>query len=138
MGPVRTEATAAEGFQASRALRGLVGFGAVGLALSTVSVTTGLGLPCPWRSITGTLCPLCGGTHVGTALLHADLSAAWAANQFVLIGLAVLAVLGALWTVETLGGPTVRPPRPLRMSADRWWLLVGAAALGFALWRNLA
>jgi len=136
-GAVSPESAASSGFRASRALRGLASFGAVGLGLSGLALATGVGIPCPWRWLTGTLCPFCGGTHVGMALLRGDLGAAWAANPFVVVGLGVLAVLGALWTVEAVGGPAVRPPRALRWSAGRWWLVVGLLALGFALWRNL-
>ncbi len=128
----------ARDFDARHGLRSLTAFGGAGLGLSVVAATTGLGVPCPWRSLTGTLCPLCGGTHVGVALLHGDLAAAWAANQFVVVGLAGLVVLALLWTIEALGGPGVRPPRVLRGRPDRWWLAVGAIAVLFALWRNLA
>lgn len=128
----------ASGFRATRALRGLASFGAVGVGLSGVALSTGLGVPCPWRWLTGTLCPFCGGTHVGVALLQGDLAAAWAANQFVLLGLGVLGVFGVLWTSEVLGGPVVRPPRALRWGAGRWWFALGVLALGFALWRNAA
>ena len=127
----------ARDFDARRGLRSLAAFGGVGLGLSVVAATTGLGLPCPWLALTGTLCPLCGGTHVGIALLHGDLAAAWAANPFVLVGLLGLTVLGLLWTLEAFGGPGVRLPRALRGRPDRWWIVVGVVAVLFALWRNL-
>lgn len=125
-------------FDARRGLRALGVFGAVGLGLSGLAAATGLGLPCPWRQLTGTLCPLCGGTHVGMALLHGDLSGAWAANQFVVSGLVVLVLLGLLWTVEALGGPAVRPPRSLRGRPGLWWVVIGAVAMLFAVVRNVA
>lgn len=137
MGAVPPSVNLADGFRAATALRGLAWFGAVGLSLSALAATTGVGLPCPWRMLTGTLCPFCGGTHVGVALLRGDLAGAWAANAFVFTGLVVLAVLGVLWTIEARGGPSVRPPKGLRWSSNRWWLLIGAAALGFTVWRNL-
>lgn len=137
MGRVNPETAALSGFRAASALRGLVSFGAVGVGLSGLALATGIGVPCPWRWLTGTLCPFCGGTHVGMALLRGDFVAAWAANQFVVVGLAVLALLGLLWTVEATGGAAVRPPRVLRWGAGRWWLVVGVAALVFAVWRNL-
>lgn len=124
-------------FSARRALRSLAVFGGVGLGLSVLAATTGLGVPCPWRALTGTLCPLCGGTHVGMSLLRGDLAGAWAANQFVVVGLVGLAVLGLLWAVEALGGRAVRPPLVLRRRPDRWWITVGVVALAFAVWRNL-
>lgn len=126
-----------DAFSAARALRSLSNFGAVGAGLSVLAATTGVGLPCPWRAMTGTWCPLCGGTHVGVALLHGDLAAAWAANPFVLAGLGVLLVLGVLWLVEALGGPAVRPPRALRGRPGLWWAVIGLAGLVFAVWRNL-
>jgi hypothetical protein len=97
---------------------------------------TGFGLPCPWRAVTGTLCPLCGATALGGHLLHGEFAAAWAANQFVFVLGCGLVLAAGLWTVEALGGPAVRPPRALRRPWV-WWTVLGAAALGFALWRNL-
>ena len=138
MSAVTTTAPVSGGFDSAAALRGLAGFGAVGLGLSALGLATGISPPCPWRMLTGTLCPLCGATHVGMALLQGDLVGAWAANPFVLIGLLVLTLLGSFWTLETLGGAAVRPPRWLRLSANRWWLVVGVGAVAFALWRNLA
>ncbi len=136
-GRVSPELPSTRAFDARRGLRALGVFGAVGLGLSALATTTGLGIPCPWRSLTGTLCPLCGGTHVGVALLRGDLAGAWAANQFVVGGLAVLVLLGLLWTIEALGGPAVRQPRPLRGRPGLWWVVVGAAAVVFAVVRNL-
>ncbi len=123
-------------FSAARALRSAAWFGAAGLALSVTHTLTGWGLACPWRAWTGTLCPLCGGTRMGTRLLAGDLAGAWAQNPFVLVllGLGGLAVVA--WTIEAAGGPALRPPPALRSPA-LWWSLLGAAALGFTIWRNL-
>ncbi len=113
-----------------------------GLALSALYATSGIGLPCPFRAATGWLCPLCGGTRMGEALLHGDLGSAFLANQLALTAVAVLLGLGVLWTVELLGGPAIRLPqplsRPLRRVATWVWLVVGAViAMGFAVLRNL-
>jgi len=91
---------------------------------------------------TGWQCPLCGGTRLGAALLHGDLTAAFTANPLVLVGLAVLTLLGVLWSVESLGGPAVRPSRraaeALRQVRPGLWLVVGlVVATGFVLLRNL-
>jgi hypothetical protein len=58
----------------------LVGAGvlAAGLTLSAVYATTGAGVPCPFLALTGWSCPFCGGTRMGSALLHGELSAAFA------------------------------------------------------------
>lgn len=123
-------------FSSAAALRSAALFGATGLALSAVKLTTGFGIGCPWRHLTGTLCPLCGATTMGTRLLVGDPAGAWAANPFVLalLGLGALAVTA--WTVEAVGGPALRPPQALRSPA-LWWSLLGAAALAFTIWRNI-
>ena len=97
-------------FQARTALRPLVGFFATGLGLSGLYATTGVGVGCPFRAVTGWDCPLCGGTRMGSALLHGDVVAAFVLNPVALVGITVLGVLGVLWAVEALGGPAVRLP----------------------------
>lgn len=125
-----------EGFSAATALRRLGVFGATGVALAGMGAL-GVGLPCPWRYLTGTLCPLCGATHLGVRLLALDVPGAFAANPFVFMLLVVLAGLGVLWAVEALGGPAVRPPRFLTRSVDRWWLALGVLGVAFAVLRNV-
>ena len=123
-------------FSAARALRSAAWFGAAGLALSVVKLTTGIGIGCPWRHLTGTLCPLCGATTMGTQLLTGDLAGAWASNPFVMVLLGLGGLAAVAWTVELAGGPALRPPPALRAPA-LWWSLLGGAALAFAIWRNL-
>jgi Protein of unknown function (DUF2752) len=101
-------------FRPTSALRPLVGFFAVGLGLSALYATTGVGVICPFRAVTGWECPLCGGTRMGSALLHGDIAAAFAFNPVALIGITLLGVVGVLWVLEALGGPVVRPPDGLR------------------------
>ena len=59
-----------------------------------LNAATGIGFPCPWRVLTGTLCPFCGSTHLGVALLHGEF---------------VLATLtrdrGEWWLKPSLGAP---------------------------------
>ncbi len=105
-------------FRPATALRPLVGFFAVGLGLSALYATTGVGVSCPFRAVTGWDCPFCGGTRMGSALLHGDVAAAFAFNPVALVGITLLGVVGLLWAVEALGGPAVRPPAGLR----RWFL----------------
>ena len=108
----------------------------MGLGLSGLYAVTGVGVPCPWRLLTGTLCPFCGATTMGAALLHGDVAAAWSANQFVFTILCGLVVAAATWVVRLAGGPTVRLPAPLRQQRT-WYWLIGVAAVAFALARNL-
>jgi Protein of unknown function (DUF2752) len=129
-------------FRAVRAAGYVGAFFAGGLALSALYATTGLGLPCPFRAITGWDCPLCGGTRMGEALLHGDVSAAFGFNPVALIGLFVAGVLGVLWAVEAAGGPTVRLPRAVSMRLQRlavslWLIAALVAAVAYTLARNL-
>ena len=121
-------------FRPGRALAALGGVAAYGLTLSILYATTGRGLPCAFRMITGWQCPLCGGTRLGSALLRGDLAGAFADNPVVFVGLVVASVLGVLWAVQALGGPGVRPSAPLaerlgRIRTDGWlavMLMLGA------------
>ncbi|HTF40968.1 MAG TPA: DUF2752 domain-containing protein [Propionibacteriaceae bacterium] len=129
-------------FRATRAA-GYVGvFFAGGLALSALYAASGLGLPCPFRLLTGWDCPLCGGTRMGDALLHGDVPAAFGFNPLALVGLVILGVLGVVWTVEAVGGPAFRMPRPLSERLRRvhpmQWLVIGLlVALIYTVVRNL-
>jgi hypothetical protein len=129
-------------FRATRAAAYVGGFFAAGLGFSALYATTGVGLPCPFRAMTGWDCPLCGGTRMGAALLHGDVLAAFAYNPVALIGVLIFGILGVLWVVEAVGGPAARLPRRLterlgRVRPSRW--LVGGlfAAVVYTLARNL-
>ena len=123
------------GATAAAGLKSTAGLGAIGVSLSGLYAFTGIGIPCPWRLVTRTLCPFCGATNMGAALLRGDLGAAWAANPFVLTALSGLALACIFWLVELLGGPAVRLPR--RLSDQRiWYTALAAAGIAFALWRN--
>jgi len=122
---------------------GYVGvFFAGGLALSALYATTGVGLPCPFRALTGWDCPLCGSTRMGDALLHGDIRAAFEFNPLALIGLLVMGVLGGLWAIEAAGGPAVRLPRPLAerlrgVRLSHWLVIALIVAVAYTLVRNL-
>ena len=66
------------GFRPETGLKWMAGFFAYGLGLSALYATTGFGLPCLFREVTGWECPLCGGTRMGSALLHLQIGAAFA------------------------------------------------------------
>ncbi|TRW83294.1 DUF2752 domain-containing protein [Mycolicibacterium sp. 018/SC-01/001] len=78
----------------------LIGLG-TGAALVGSLAYIGLGDPhspsfvfpgCPFKALTGWLCPACGGLRMTHDLLHGDLAAAFVDNAFVLIGLPLLIV----------------------------------------------
>lgn len=113
-----------------------------GVGLSGLFTATGVGLVCPFLALTGWQCPLCGGTRMGSALLHGDLPAAAAANPVALVAVTVLGLLTTLWTVEALGGPAARPPGRIaaalgRVPAYGWLVLVVGAAAAYTVLRNL-
>lgn len=129
-------------FQAIGGLKWLVGYAAFGIGISALYATTGIGFPCPFREVTGWECPFCGGTRLGSALLHGDLGAAFAFNPIVFISLILGLLVGALWLIEAVGGPRLRPPAPViavarRIGPTRWWIVAGVLAVGYVLLRNL-
>lgn len=129
-------------FRPDTGLKWIGGFFAYGLGMSVLYASTGVGLPCPFRMITGWNCPLCGGTRMGDALLHLEVGAAFAYNPAALVGLAVLATLAMLWTVQLAGGPAVRLPKLVRdrLAAVRptTWLAAGVIGMvGYTILRNL-
>lgn len=129
-------------FRAGQGLRWLAGFGAVGVGVSALYATTGVGLGCPFRTLTGWDCPFCGGTRLGSALLHGDLVTAFWSNPVLFVGLGLLTVLGVAWLIEVAGGPQLRLPPKLsaRLRALRpngWLLAAGVAAVAYTLVRNL-
>jgi hypothetical protein len=129
-------------FRTTRAAGYVGAFFAGGLGLSALYATTGLGLPCPFRLLTGWDCPLCGGTRMGDALLHGDVPAAFGFNPLALLGLALLGVLGVVWAVEAVGGPAFRLPRPLserlrRVHPMRWLVIGLLVAVIYTIARNL-
>ena len=120
----------------------LSGFFAGGLGLSAIYAATGLGVTCPFRTVTGWECPLCGGTRMGSALLHGEVGAALGFNPLALLLVTGLGVLGVLWGVEAVGGPAVRLPAGLRrrlraVSATQWILAGSIVAVVYTVARNL-
>ncbi len=116
----------------------LSAYGLGGLTLSALYAGTGLGLVDPLRALTGWWCPLCGGTRMGAELLHGHVAAAFGYNPLAFIGLIVAIGLGLVWTVESLGGPALRPPGVVRrLTANRIWVGVGVISLIFMIARNV-
>ena len=96
-----------------RKRRLLAGGGALavsGLGYALWVRLTGLAIPCPFRAVTGRLCPGCGVTRMCLALLRWDWAAAWNANPVLLMMLPILAFLGVRRAVryvreDSTGGP---------------------------------
>lgn len=130
-------------FSPTRASSAVGAFFCVGVGLSGLYARTGIGMPCPFRLATGWDCPLCGGTRMGRALLELDVAAAFAFNPVALVAVGIIGGLGALWLLEALGGPRVRPPDAvrrglLRLHPNRWLMLAIVAAVFYTVARNLS
>lgn len=76
-----------------RLLGGCAALLAAGLGYALWVRLTGLAIPCPFRALTGLLCPGCGVTRLCLALLRGDWAAAWQANPVLLLLLPVLLAL---------------------------------------------
>ena len=121
---------------ARRRLVSLGTFGLIGLGLSATYRLFGVGVPCPWRVLTGTLCPFCGSTHLGADLLNLDFAGAWASNQFVFSVGVIVALASVFWIIEALGGPKLRL-RPGLTQQRVWMGTLTVVAIGFTIVRNL-
>ncbi|MFX4270930.1 DUF2752 domain-containing protein [Propionibacteriaceae bacterium Y1685] len=143
---VHPEPAAAAIRTSGHALAWVIGIGASGLALSALYATTGLGVGCPLKMVTGWDCPLCGGTRMGAALLHADVASAWHFNAFALIGIVIGALVGATLIMERLVGRTgwlagrmrrITAPLPFAVTGRLLGFAFIGACLGWLLLRNL-
>lgn len=94
----------------------------------TFTGRTGLGLPCPLRTLTGIPCPACGLTTAAVALVRGRLGAAFGANPLI-FGLAALAVLVVPLVALRAAGvlKTPDPWSPARRRRTGW--LAGLLAL---------
>jgi hypothetical protein len=86
---------------------------------------------CPFRLVTGWLCPACGGTRMVYDLMHGHFEAAWLDNRMLLLASPYALGLLARWGLEGAGG---RRPS-LRRSGQAGVL---AIAVLWTLIRNLA
>ena len=94
---------------------------------------TPLSPPCPWRTVTGLWCPGCGLTRAAHHLLRGDVTTALRYNALVVPVLAAIALSWWTW----LSATRVTGARPSRPMSLTWISVAGAAALCFAIVRNL-
>jgi hypothetical protein len=124
-----------------RRLAWLTLLGAPAALAGGVYALTGQGLSCPFLLATGLLCPLCGGSRMGAALLAGDVGSAWVWNPFLLV---VVIVLGLVWA-WTLFSVVARRPAALpgllarveRLAPATWVGLLVVPAVAFGVLRNL-
>ena len=56
-----------------------------GITYALICIHFGVGIPCPFRTLTGWMCPGCGVSRLCLCLLRLDLAGAWAANPVILL-----------------------------------------------------
>jgi hypothetical protein len=98
---------------------------------------TGVGVPCPLRTLTGVPCPFCGLTTAAVALVRGEVGAAFAASPLI-FGLAAFAVaVGPLVALRAVG--VLVQPQPWSSQRRRRWgmfaVLLAAASWLFQLHR---
>lgn len=104
---------------------------ALGLGYAGLVNWLGFGLPCPFRTLTGFLCPGCGVSRLCLALLRGDLAGAWAANPALCLALPPVAAL-LVWR----GVGYVKGRGPARWE-NRVWLTLAVLLVIFGVVRNL-
>ncbi|PAK23206.1 hypothetical protein CJD44_30330 [Streptomyces sp. alain-838] len=87
---------------------------------------------CPFRYVTGLLCPACGGTRMTYDLMHGHFAAAWLDNRALLLAAPFALALWGRWTVEGLRGRFYRPRIAPWVQA-----LILLAAVAWTVVRNL-
>lgn len=104
---------------------------ALGLGYAGLVNWLGFGLPCPFRTLTGFLCPGCGVSRLCLALLRGDLAGAWAANLALCLALPPVAAL-LVWR----GVGYVKGRGPARWE-NQVWLTLAVLLVIFGVARNL-
>jgi Protein of unknown function (DUF2752) len=88
---------------------------------------------CPFRLVTGLLCPACGGTRMVYDLMHGHYTEAWLDNRALLLASPFALALLGRWMVEGLGGRRWRPTLSRRAQA-----VVLLLAVAWVIVRNAA
>jgi hypothetical protein len=78
---------------------------------------------CPFRLVTGLLCPACGGTRMVYDLMHGHFNEAWLDNRALLLASPYALALMGRWVVEGLRGRRWQP----RLSVRGQALVLGLA-----------
>ncbi|WP_238431706.1 DUF2752 domain-containing protein [Streptomyces cavernae] len=87
---------------------------------------------CPFRLLTGLLCPACGGTRMVYDLMHGHFTAAWLDNRLLLLASPFALALLARWFVEGLRGRRWRPQLSARVQ-----VLILLTAVAWTVARNV-
>ncbi|MGV9338378.1 DUF2752 domain-containing protein [Streptomyces sp. NPDC003688] len=80
---------------------------------------------CPFRMVTGLLCPACGGTRMVYDLMHGHFAQAWLDNRVLLLASPFALALLGCWMLEGLRGRRWRP----RLSPRAQAAILGTAVV---------
>jgi hypothetical protein len=87
---------------------------------------------CPFRYVTGLLCPACGGTRLVYDLMHGQFSAAWHDNRVLLLASPFALALLGRWFLEGVRGRSWRPTL-----SPRAQVMVLVVAVAWTVVRNV-
>ncbi|MFF3909086.1 DUF2752 domain-containing protein [Streptomyces sp. NPDC001848] len=87
---------------------------------------------CPFRLLTGLLCPACGGTRMVYDLMHGHFTEAWLDNRALLLASPYALALLGRWAVEGLRGRRWQPQLSTRAQ-----VLVLGLAVAWTVVRNV-
>jgi hypothetical protein len=86
---------------------------------------------CLFHTLSGRLCPLCGGTTACGHLLHGDLGGAWSVHPLVVVGLGLAAGHSLLMVAEAVSRRVLVPA----WAWSRPWAWWGVATVLWWSWR---
>ena len=121
---VRTAGVIADAAASRTSGLALVAAGGMPFAAGAVLPAGGLGVPCPFRAVTGLPCPFCGATRAFALAAHGD-------GRFLHYGAAWVLVAALLIVAGLAVAATGRRPRPRQ--AGRAAVLVVPVAWAWAL-----
>ncbi len=98
-------------------------------ALVFIFAFTKRGVPCPFYTVTGLLCPSCGATRMVMSLLKLDFYGAYSYNKALFLSLPVLifAFLYQKWVYIKTGSRSLKPAIKVILWAEIAFLLVFGA-----------
>jgi hypothetical protein len=108
------------------------GFAAVATALAQLGPGGMVPVACPFLSLTGLDCPLCGGTRSADELLHGHLLTALSLNALTTVLLLGLLSGWVAWLVSRARGRTID-----WVPGSRVWLVLGLVVVSFWVLRVL-
>ena len=105
----------------------------IGFIVAIILNSQGWYLPCPFRTLTGYLCPGCGTTRMFMALLQLDFVKAYHYNRVVFLSLPIIIICLIKLTINYVKFGNLEVPKWM----DKILVVVIVALLAFGVIRNL-